>query len=202
MDLLTLDTVTLSRGEVTLISELSLSVAAGELLWLRGANGVGKTSLLRLMAGLLRPDSGSVTYKDAMSAGNVIALQSHTDALKPDFTVHENIAFWAKVANRSRLTHEALTRLDLAALADRPARTLSAGQSRRAALAQLWISGKALWIMDEPSAAMDLSGSAIIDALLTDHLANGGAAIIASHAEPRALSAKARQIVLNPSEAP
>lgn len=199
--LLRLENLTVSRGESVLVSDFDLTVSEGDLIWLSGANGIGKTTLLRAMAGLLRPDAGGVDFAELPNKQGAIGFQSHKDALKPTLTTRENIKFWAALTGNESRVDPAITRLGLESFADRPSRTLSAGQSRRAALAQLWVQSKPIWILDEPGAAIDRDGTVLIDSLITERLTTGGAVILASHAPPRALAAKARQITLSQSEA-
>lgn len=199
--LLRLEDITLSRGESVIVSGLDLTIGAGDLLWLSGANGIGKTTLLRAMAGLLRPDTGYIEYAEESSGRGLVGFQSHKDALKPSLSARENIEFWAKLTDNVSRIDPAIARLGLMDFADRPARTLSAGQSRRAALAQLWVQDRPVWILDEPGAAIDRNGTELIDSLITERLSSRGAVILASHAAPRALAPQARQITLRASEA-
>jgi len=199
--LLRLKDLTVSRGESVLISGFDLTVSAGDLIWLSGANGIGKTTLLRTMAGLLRPDIGQIEHLQKANERGLVGFQSHKDALKPTLTVRENIRFWATLSGNVARIEAAIDRLGLESFADRAASTLSAGQSRRVALAQLWAQDKRVWILDEPAAAIDNDGTTLIDSLITERLASGGAVILASHAAPRALAPQARQITLSASEA-
>ncbi len=193
--------VSVSRGARAIVERFDLTVSGSELVWLRGTNGVGKTSLLRMAAGLSRPDAGSVTRTlggAAVSASVLTGFQGHRDAIKPSLTVHENIAFWAGLSG-SPDAEAALAKVELTGREDQKAGTLSAGQSRRLALAQLWVSQKPLWIMDEPAAAIDVAGQKIIDDLITQHVRNRGAVMLASHAAPRGLTEKVRFITLSAS---
>lgn len=197
---LIMDSVRVTRGERAIVEDFSLSIASGDLVWLRGANGVGKTSLLRIAAGLARPDAGSVSRiygGNAVSPSDVTGFQGHKDAIKPGLSVIENIRFWAKLAGAKSRVKDALNTVGLTGRERQPAGTLSAGQSRRLALAQLWISDKPLWILDEPAAAIDTDGQALIDNLVISHIARGGAVMLASHAAPRKLTDKARYLTLS-----
>ncbi|MBB3172485.1 heme exporter protein A [Endobacter medicaginis] len=165
------------------IEHLDLDLEAGGALLLSGCNGAGKTTLLRTLAGLLRPRSGTIrlggeTLADAPPRGWL----GHADALKPALTACENLAFAAcHHRDRNAAIEAALARLDLAALAEMPARMLSAGQRRRLALARLSLSPARLWLLDEPSVGLDAVSVARLGALLADHRAAGGMIVASSH---------------------
>ena len=166
-----------------------MTVSGGDLVWLRGTNGVGKTSLLRMAAGMARPDAGTVNRMlDGVpaSAAALTGFQGHKDAVKPSLSVLENLMFWARLAGASDLAQTALVTVGLMGRESQRAGTLSAGQSRRLALAQLYVSRKPLWIMDEPAAAIDSAGQSVINDLIDEHINAGGAVILASHAAPPA----------------
>lgn len=199
---LTLDITgaSVSRGTRVIVTDFSLTVRNGEIVWLRGTNGVGKTSLLRMAAGLARPDVGTLTRTlggTSVNAAQFTGFQGHKDPLKPSLTVLENIRFWAKLAGNKRAIAEALQRVGLTGRDSQAAGTLSAGQSRRLALAQLWVSRKPLWILDEPAAAIDSVGQRIIDDLIKEHTQNGGAVMLASHAAPSSMTDKMRFVTLS-----
>jgi heme exporter protein A len=182
------------RGERVVFAELSFRCAAGEALVLTGANGAGKSTLLRLLAGLLAPLEGSLRWNGADALADRAAharrlrYVSHQDALKPALTARENLAFAARLAGGD--VDAALATLGLAALADLPARVLSAGQQRRLALARLALApasaavGAAaapLWLLDEPTVGLDAASVALFGRLLAAHRAAGGMVIATTH---------------------
>lgn len=178
--------LTCIRGERLLFAGLSFAVSPGQMLVLRGPNGSGKTSLLRLCAGLLPAAQGHLAWQgqrveDALDLARHLAWLGHAEALKPALTVHENLSFWARFAGRAGAVDAALAALDLVALADLPARFLSAGQRRRVALARLVAANRTLWLLDEPTNALDSAAVTLFAAQLRAHLAAGGMAIAATH---------------------
>jgi heme exporter protein A len=172
------------RGDRLLFSGLNETLASGELLWLRGDNGRGKTSLLRLVAGLAAPERGQILWGDAPTrrnerfAGELVYI-AHANALKDDLTATESLAFLARVHGRDA---GALARLGLAGRERTPARSLSQGLRRRVALARLALeTTPALWVLDEPFDALDVAGTATLHALLAAHRARGGSVLLTSH---------------------
>lgn len=183
---LTAESLACRRGNHLLFNGLSFNLGSGDLLVLRGANGAGKTSLLRLLAGLSRPAAGRVLWNDAAITHDPEAYfrqlhyLGHLDGLKPAFTAHENLYYSARLRGTAAAL-SALDRFSIAPLADTPIRLLSAGQRRRIALARLLANPAPLWLLDEPSAALDHDGAQLLEQTLTDHCRNGGIAVIASH---------------------
>lgn len=175
---LTISGLVVERGGRTVLNGLSFDMSAGQALVVRGANGSGKTTLLRALAGLVDVAGGTVPDLEGK-----VAYQGHMDALKPAFTVRQNLDFWMQFSGSSADGEKALADVGLAPLADLPAKLLSAGQRRRLALARLVAVQKPLWLMDEPTAALDSAGRAMVAQLVEAHLASGGMAIIASHDE-------------------
>jgi heme exporter protein A len=165
------------RGERVLFREVSLSVRAGEALVLRGANGTGKTTLLRILAGLTRAEAGRVT-RDAPHH-----WIGHREGLKPQETPREHLQLWHQAWGSSADTDSVLARMGLARPADVAGRYLSAGQRRRTALARLLLENRPVWLLDEPYTALDAEGRALLDSLIAAHRAQGGAVIAAIHGE-------------------
>lgn len=189
---LTAEKLACARGDRRLFENLSFRVKAGQALAVEGANGAGKTSLLRLIAGFLAPAGGRLVVQDsagesddAEERGKLVGWLGHQDGLKPQLTVAEQLAFWAAlyrgVANAAVLEQVGLKRQ-----ADLPCRYLSAGQKRRLALARLLVSQRPLWLLDEPFAALDTSGQALVAQLMALHCGQGGIIIAATH-EPLGL---------------
>lgn len=172
---LSVKNLTVARGGVPLLAGVSFSISAGEALILRGPNGSGKTTLLRTIAGLQPAVEGEVRCDD-----DAIAYAAHSDGLKASLTVTENLQFWADVFGTSNI-EEALERFDLKALSDRPAHALSAGQKRRLGLARLLVTGRPIWVLDEPTVSLDQASVAQFAENVKAHLATGGMALLATH---------------------
>ena len=164
-----------ARGGVCVLEGLRLALAPGQAVILRGANGIGKTTLLRTLAGLQHALRGTIS-----APPESIAYAAHADGLKSVLTVAENLAFWAAIHGTTAV-EAALVRMNLADLRDRRAANLSAGQKRRLGLARLLVSGRPYWLLDEPTVSLDAASVALFGDVLRDHLAAGGAALIATH---------------------
>ena len=169
------------RGERLVLRDLSFAVPDGGALLLLGANGSGKSTLLRVLAGLKRPDAGQVAWRgqDLREQPAPAAYLGHLDAVKLGLTARENLALAARVGRGDAA--EALAALDLALLADLPARLLSAGQKRRLALARLLVSRAGLWLLDEPTLGLDTDSVARLGELMVAHRAAGGVIVAATH---------------------
>lgn len=177
------------RGEHHLLRDVSFSLAAGELLQVTGPNGVGKTSLLRVVAGLMPAESGTVLWgqisieRDATAYQDELAYLGHANALKTDLTALENLQFSnglrQTVDNDSCL--QALHTLGVAHCASLPVKVLSAGQRRRVALARVLLCDAILWILDEPITNLDAAGIELVEGLMAQHLARGGMILTAAH---------------------
>lgn len=167
--------LSLARGGIPVLEGLSFALAPGEALVLRGPNGSGKTTLLRSLAGLQPPLCGQIDVSPES-----LVYAGHADGIKATLTVVENLTFWAQVYGKADIS-PALVAFDLAALADRPAGALSAGQKRRLGLARLLVTGRMIWILDEPTVSLDASAVAMFAEAVRAHLAGGGSAIIATH---------------------
>lgn len=167
--------LTVGRGGVGLLEGVDLRVMPGAALVLRGANGSGKTSLLRTLAGLQPPRGGQVEADP-----DDIVMAGHLDGVKPTLSVAENLSFWAEIFGTSSID-AALAAFDLDRLRDRMAASLSAGQKRRLGLARLIVAGRKLWLLDEPTVSLDQLATGMFASAVRAHLAAGGAAIIATH---------------------
>jgi len=184
-----------ARGYAKLFGGLSFHVDAGRALAVTGANGSGKTTLLRILAGLSAPSSGAVRWNgDAMAPFDprlreAVVFHGHLHALKDELTTLENLASLVALAGMRAAPDDLARALDDVALTRQrqlPARVLSQGQRRRVGLARLRLLQKPLWVLDEPATALDADGAALLAAMLDEHLAAGGAAVIATH-QPLAL---------------
>ena len=153
---------------------MNFTVKAGEALVLTGPNGSGKTTLLRVIAGLLRPSEGAVSFEgagpDAM-LGEEAHYLAHLDPLKPSLTIAENLMFWTEFLGGAGAGDEALRAVRLERLAQLPAGYLSAGQRRRLSLARLLAVRRPIWLLDEPTAALDAAGQVILADMMREHLA-------------------------------
>lgn len=172
---LTVSDLAVSRGGLPVLEGVSFTLAPGRALVLRGPNGIGKTTLLRTLAGLQPPLAGRIS-----APAEAIAYASHADGLKGMLTVEENLGFWARIFGTGAIGG-AMERMNLAGLAGRQAQNLSAGQKRRLGLARLLVSGRAIWMLDEPTVSLDLASVALFGAVVREHLAAGGSALIATH---------------------
>lgn len=190
--MLNLTGVRLSRGGWPVLDRIDLSVAPGELVLVQGPNGIGKTTLLRTIAGLQDPDSGVIERPEAG-----LAYSGHLDGLKTALSVRENLSFWADIYG-ARSIDAALEAFDLRSLLRRRVASLSAGQRRRAGLARLVLSGASIWVMDEPTTSLDRANSARVVDALNAHVGAGGAAIVATHLD---LGVAARVFDLDPFRA-
>lgn len=179
--------LTCQRGARVVFRDLDFALDPGGALILRGPNGAGKSTLLRLMAGLLAPSGGTLSWggKPIDPDGHRTRLRyvGHLDGLKPALTPREDLAFWARFeGGEPRSADRALERFDLGALARSPIRFLSAGQRRRVALARLLLSERALWLLDEPTLALDETASTILSTIIATHRSRRGMVVIATHA--------------------
>jgi heme exporter protein A len=182
------------RGGRVVFAGLDFAVAAGEALVLLGPNGSGKSSLLRVMAGLLQPATGTVGWDGRRLADNPedhaarTHYLGHHDAVKPVLTVAENLRFWARLhephaEKAGRAVEAALARFGLAHLATIPGKMLSAGQKRRTNLARLLAAPSPLWLLDEPTTALDKASIGTLEAVLAEHRAAGGMVVLSTHTD-------------------
>jgi len=189
---LTAENLACARGDKRLFDGLNFRVMAGQALAVEGANGAGKTSLLRVIAGFLAPVAGRLIVKaegrendDAEERGKVVGWLGHQDGLKPQLSVREQLDFFANLYGQ-RTDSVVLEQVGLTRQADLPCRYLSAGQKRRLGLARLLASKRPLWLLDEPFAALDASGQQLVGQLMARHCGAGGLIIAATH-EPLGL---------------
>lgn len=188
---LTADNLSVERGGEAIVAAVSFAVEAGEALVVTGPNGVGKSTLLRAVAGLLPVAGGSVTLDplpdEAERLAEAAHYLGHANAMKRALTVRDNLAFWCGFAGGpsgeagARRIVEAAEAVGLSAILHLPFGYLSAGQQRRIAIARLLLSHRPLWILDEPTAALDIDASKVFAGLVERHLAGGGLALIATH---------------------
>ena len=195
MDLI-VENLAVARGGLTVLEGISFTLEPGQALVLRGANGIGKTTLLRTLAGLQPAAAGSISF-DPES----LTYAAHADGLKAVLTVEENLTFWAEVYGKVKGREgvlRAMERMNLTALAKRPAANLSAGQKRRLGLARLLLTGRPVWVLDEPTVSLDVDSVVLFAAVVREHLAQGGMAIIATHID---LGLEARVLQMEPFRA-
>ena len=182
--LLTVEALECRRGERTLFSGLDFGLEPGSIVWIRGANGQGKTTLLRTLAGLSRPENGRLAWGGPEPTGRTLYL-AHANALKEELSAIESLRFLRQLDGGTTDPADlsaALARVGMASRRDAPVRTLSQGQRRRVALARLALPGTApVWLLDEPFDALDVGGVEILDALLVEHAGRGGGVILTSH---------------------
>ncbi len=178
------------RGSRLLFNNVGFELNAGGLLYVLGENGSGKSSLLRMLCGLLTPEEGAVFWngkkikEDAESYLSNLTYLGHLNGLKDDLTALENLQTNARMAGieaSEQTAMAALTAIGIARCAFLPARVLSQGQKRRVALAGLWLANTKLWILDEPFAALDVASVEVLAARLGAHIAEGGMAILTTH---------------------
>ncbi|WIY23598.1 heme ABC exporter ATP-binding protein CcmA [Parasedimentitalea psychrophila] len=165
----------IARGGIPVLEGLSFALEPGQALILRGPNGSGKTTLLRTIAGLQPPVSGTID-----GAEDMIAYAGHSDGIKPTLTVSENLDFWAQVFGTEGIA-AAIEAFDLDMLRDRPAGELSAGQKRRLGLSRMLVTGRPIWVLDEPTVSLDVKSVMMFADAVRAHLGQGGSALIATH---------------------
>ncbi len=176
-----------ARGRRVLFEQLDVTLAPGEAVRVTGDNGRGKTTLLRTLAGLRLPHAGRVCWDgrdvhagDAFADGDLLYL-GHENALNPDLTAVENLTALRALHGRRGDIRAGLRRFGVETTADRPCRTLSAGQRRRSALARLCLEGARLWLLDEPAAALDAPARQVLGEVIGAHVAAGGLALFTTH---------------------
>ncbi|MEP3248321.1 MAG: heme ABC exporter ATP-binding protein CcmA [Sneathiella sp.] len=174
------------RQDRLIFDKLTFSVAPGSVLWIKGKNGAGKSSLLRIVAGLLKQAEGDILWKgeNVRTEPDCFAGQfryiGHQEPLKPVLSVEENLKFWTEFAGRDDVD-KALEEFELLRIKETPARILSAGQKKRTNLARLIAAPAPLWILDEPVSSLDSHYIDLFCTHLTRHIAAGGMALLATH---------------------
>jgi len=192
------------RGDRHVLQGVSIEVHPQELLHVSGPNGTGKTTLLRVLSGLLRPEQGSVSWRGQSIVRQrteyqaALAYAAHEPALKGDLTALENLHFSVGLKRRTPLAElrAALERAGVGGCAELPARVLSAGQRRRVSLARVLAMRASIWLLDEPYANLDAAGSELVSELLQAHVQEGGLALVVAHRD-LALRCQVRRLELN-----
>jgi heme exporter protein A len=194
------------RGDRTLFTGLSFTLPGHTLLHVRGRNGSGKTTLLRALCGLLRPDHGTIRWRGEPIAeladdyNRELLYFGHLNGIKADLTGLENLRVAATLDQDPAADTEigaALARIGLAGFDDLPTRMLSQGQKKRVALARLILSKAPLWILDEPFTALDVEAVALLEALIAEHVAGGGAVVLTTHQEVALTRGEIRRLELD-----
>ncbi|MGA5655418.1 cytochrome c biogenesis heme-transporting ATPase CcmA [Rahnella contaminans] len=201
------------RDERTLFSGLSFTVLPGEMVQIEGRNGAGKTSLLRILAGLSSPDAGEVRWQGVNTRRQrdvfhqELLYLGHQPGIKSVLTAFENLAFYLSVSSpsvrgdaASEAIYQALENVGLLGYEDVTVAQMSAGQQRRVALARLWLSNAPLWILDEPLTAIDKQGVATLTALFGQHAEQGGMVLLTTHQDLQGVNRDVRKIRLTGAE--
>jgi len=176
--------LTCNRSGREVFRDLSFSLTEGQAMVVTGRNGAGKSSLLRMIAGLVRIAAGQLTLEGGrpdIPIGEQAHYLGHQDAMKSSLTVGENLQFWSRFLGDGRPAEPALEAVDLAALADLPAAYLSAGQRRRLSIARLVAVPRPIWLLDEPTSSLDAPSQKRLAELMRDHLGGGGIIVAAAH---------------------
>lgn len=176
-----------SRGGAILCESLSFTLKAGELKVIRGANGSGKSTLLQILAGLRKPDVGSIVWEGVTLTEHpgypmLVCYVGHRHGMRPTLSVLDNLSFWARMYDSEMLLAAAINYFDLDALVHVPFEALSAGWKQRVNLARLILTPAPLWLLDEPSSNLDALGIELLQSLMSTRLERGGMVVMASHA--------------------
>jgi heme exporter protein A len=186
------EALALSRGGRVLFENLSFAAASGAYVEVHGSNGSGKTSLLRAIAGFLKPSGGRIAFDGVEEPALAMHYVGHANAVKREASVRDHLRYWAGLFGGAASEDFVAHTLDLGRALSLPVRVLSQGQARRLALARLIIAPRPVWLLDEPAAALDDAGKAALNELIASHRANGGVVVAAVH---ESLGAPASQIV-------
>ena len=167
--------LSVSRGGINLLEGLNIELNSGQAGILHGPNGVGKTTLLRALAGLQPTETGKIEYSI-----DDVCYSGHADGVKPTLTVRENLEFWADIFGNHSIS-EAAEQFMISDFLDLKVGTLSAGQKRRVGLSRLGLTGRSIWLLDEPTVSLDQTSVSIFENIIKDHLLKNGCALIATH---------------------
>ena len=167
--------LSVSRGGINLLEGLDIELNSGQAGILRGPNGVGKTTLLRALAGLQPIETGKIQYSI-----DDVCYSGHADGVKPTLTVRENLEFWADIFGHHSIS-ETAEQFMISDFLDLKVGTLSAGQKRRVGLSRLGLTGRSIWLLDEPTVSFDQTSVSIFENIIKDHLLKHGCALIATH---------------------
>ena len=167
--------LSVSRGGINLLEGLDIELNSGQAGILHGPNGVGKTTLLRALAGLQPIETGKIQYSI-----DDVCYSGHADGVKPTLTVRENLEFWADIFGHHSIS-EAAEQFMISDFLDLKVGTLSAGQKRRVGLSRLGLTGRSVWLLDEPTVSLDQTSVSIFENIIKDHLLKNGCALIATH---------------------
>lgn len=179
-----LDDLSLSRGDRLLMNGLSATLSAGELLYITGENGIGKTSLLLAFAGLLKPTQGEILFQDEgafVDSKNYVSLLSQPDGASPGLTAREDLRIYLRLHGRADQEQSLFDHTELDIAADVRTENLSLGQRKRLAFAKIIAAQRQVWLLDEPFSALDETGRAFVRNTLQHHIRNNGLCLIATH---------------------
>ena len=172
---ISVESLSVSRGGINLLEGLDIELNSGQAGILHGPNGVGKTTLLRALAGLQPIETGKIQYSI-----DDVCYSGHADGVKPTLTVRENLEFWADIFGHHSIS-EAAEQFMISDFLDLKVGTLSAGQKRRVGLSRLGLTGRSIWLLDEPTVSLDQTSVSIFENIIKDHLLKNGCALIATH---------------------
>ena len=182
---LKIENLTCVRGGREIFKDISFELVSGEAIQITGLNGSGKTSLLRIIAGLIQFPSGQISFTECVNDSNISQYChyiGHTDAIKPTLTVSENLNFWRSImGNPAETITNSLKVFGLSDLENISASYLSAGQKRRLSLARLLVTQRPIWLLDEPLTSLDLNAKTILNQIILNHLTNGGLILATTH---------------------